>query len=227
MKKHLYISLVFLLISTAASAQTRYQSGLLPSISLTKKLNDTSRINLRVESRQAFFEKTEEEQAEWTYTNVLTDITAVYSHKVGYNSAIAGGYMTRFRDGDVGHRAIQQFTVVQRLDGYRLAHRFSTDQTLMPNEDVTLRLRYRMATELPLQGSSLDPNEFYLKTTAEYLSELQSNTLGHELRIVPVIGYDFTDNNKVEMGLDYRHSSLFTDSPRARYWLKIAWYRAF
>lgn len=208
-------------------SQTRYQSGVLPSLSLTKKLNDTSRINLRVETRQALFEKTQDEPSEWTHTNVLTDITAVYSHKVGYNNAIAGGYMTRFRDGNIGHRAIQQFTMVRRIDGYRLAHRFSTDQTWMPNEDISLRMRYRLASDLPLQGTSLDPNEFYIKASVEYLGELQSGGLGHEVRAVPVIGYDFTDNNKVEMGLDYRHSRLFTDSPRARYWMKIAWFRTF
>jgi hypothetical protein len=227
LKKHVYLSLFLLVLSREAFSQTRYESGLLPSLSLTKNINDTSRINLRVESRQSFFEKTENEPSEWTHTNVLTDITAVYSYKVGYNNALAAGYMTRFRDGTMGHRTIQQFTMVRPIDGYRIAHRFSTDQTWMPKTDISLRMRYRLASDLPLQGTSLDPNEFYLKASVEYLTGLQSGILEHEVRAVPVVGYDFTDNNKVEIGIDYRHSDLFTHSPKARYWFKIAWFRAF
>lgn len=227
MKRHVYIFYFLALLSVEAQAQTSHQAGLLPSLSITKKLNDTSRINLRIESRQSFFAKTENEPSEWAYTPVLTDITAIYSHKVGYNNALAAGYMTRFRDGDVGHRVIQQFTIVRRKESFRIAHRFSTDQSWMPKTDLTLRMRYRLASDFPLQGTSIEPKEFYLKTNVEYIAEWQANKMGHEMRAVPVIGYDFTDDNKVEIGLDYRHSSLFSNSPRAQYWVRIAWFITF
>lgn len=180
-----------------------------------------------METRQVLFNQTKNEKVNWSYFNALTDITAIYSHKLGYNNALAGGYMVRFREGEIGHRSIQQFTIVQRLEGYRLSHRFSTDQTWMPNDPIALRIRYRLASEIPLQGSSLDPKEFYIKASTEYLSQLQDNIVEHEVRLIPVLGYDFTDNNKLEAGLDYRRSSLFTESLRARYWLKIAWFRTF
>ena len=218
--------MVLLCYSTVWS-QTRHQSGILPSISLTKKINKTSRFNLKVETRQSFYDKTKVMKADWSHANILTDITSVYSHKVGYNNSLAGGYMTRFIDGSLGHRTIQRLTIIQKLDGYRLSHRIATDQSWMPDEAIALRLRYRLATELPLQGSSLDHNEYYLKANTEGLAQLQEREAAYEFRIVPALGYQFTDNNKLETGVDLRYSNLFNTEIIGRYWLSIAWFRTF
>ena len=42
---------------------------------------------------------------------------------------------------------------------FRLAHRVATDQTWTGREPVVLRVRYRISAEVPLTGTTVNPNE--------------------------------------------------------------------
>ena len=212
---------IIMVVCCNANAQQSAQLGLLPVINLNASLNDIYKVNFKTESREVLYR---EEASTWQHE--LVDFAAVLSRKVGLNNTLAGGYLFRVRDGNVIHRAIQQFTVNRRLASFRLAHRFSTDQTFEAAEDVEFRLRYRLATQLPLSGQSVDAREFYLKVNNEYLNAFQGDNYDLEIRLVVVVGYEFNDNNKLEIGVDNRFDSFMTEALRTRSWISMSWYYA-
>ena len=122
------------------------------------------------------------------------------------------------------HRTIQQYTIVQRMSGFRLAHRFAADQIFSPSKKPEFRLRYRLTTELPLNGQSADAREFYLKVNNELLNSLQSNEYDMEFRLVPLLGYTITNNHKLEIGPDYRLNRFLQNEAQNRLWLSINWF---
>lgn len=215
-----------MLIGAIAQAQSTYQTGLLPSINLNKKLAHDWRLNCKIESRQALSEGRLSEKKDLAYNYILTDLALIAAKKVGLNNRLAGGYLSRFRNGALIHRLIQQFTLVKRGSGYRLAQRIAADQTFAQNRAISFRFRYRFTIELPLNGQSVNPTEFYLKINHEYLNALQGGNYDLETRLVPLIGYVFTDNNKIECGLDYRLSDFISAPPQHRLWLSLNWYYA-
>lgn len=154
----------------------------------------------------------------------LTDIAVVISKKVGLSNALAGGYLLRIRDGELISRLIQQFTSIQNVGTLRLSHRFVFDQTLQKNEATQFRLRYRLSTQMSLRGQSVDPSELYLKLGNEYLNILQGDDYDLEIRLKAMLGYVFSDDSKVEVGLESRMDSFLQSSLRHRSWLNAAWY---
>jgi len=162
---------------------------------------------------------------------VLSDISMIASRKTGLNTNLGGGYLVRILENQVIHRTIQQFSIVSQYNRFRLAHRFSADQSfnLNPNEEFKLkyvqyRLRYRIAAEFPLNGQSVDAREFYLKINNEYLYGWQNSGNDIEIRIVPIIGYNFVDKSKLELGLDYRLDSFLNATTRNSFWLSVNWF---
>lgn len=74
------------------------------------------------------------------------------------------------------NRAIQQISFSKKYPCFRIAHRIMTDQTFEnneKNENTELRLHYRISSEIPLEGQSIDVKKFYVKTNNEYLNSLQ------------------------------------------------------
>lgn len=208
-------------------AQSTYQFGLLPAVNLNKKLKKDWKFNLKIESRQSLKDGLIGESGDFDYDYVLTDFAFVLSKKVGLNNTLAGGYMIRFRDNDLYHRFIQQFTIVQRFSNFRLGHRLSADQTFSTADASEYRFRYRATVQLPLNGASIDPQEFYLKVNNEYLNAFSQSEYDLEIRLIPFLGYGFTDANKLELGVDYRLDSFLNSDPRNRFWLSMNWYLSF
>jgi hypothetical protein len=68
------------------------------------------------------------------------------------------------------------------------------------------------------------PREFYLKINNEYLYGWHNSDNDIEIRVVPLIGYNFVDKSKLELGLDYRLNSFLYDNPRNSFWLSINWF---
>jgi hypothetical protein len=224
----LNIKLVFLLFLLEFSifpmvlnAQTTFQFGALPALNINRKLKNDWSLNAKIESRQLFLRGEVNGISENKYNYVLTDYSLITAKKVGLNSRIAAGYLIRIEGEEIFHRFIQQFIVVQKFSGFRLAHRFLSDQTYSALEAPDFRLRYRITTELPLNGESVDPGEFYLKVNNEYVNSLQGGEYDLEIRIVPLLGYDLSSNFKLESGLDYRINSFLNQSTRHSYWLSL------
>jgi hypothetical protein len=224
--KHHFLSLVLIwtLVSSAGWAQSRYEFGLLPGINLNSRLKKDWQLNSKLESRQILRSGKFSGISQTKYIYQLTDLSFIAANKIGLNSRLAMGYLVRLEEGEWFHRIIQQYTIIQMLSGYRLAHRISLDQTLGKSESPEFRARYRLTSEIPLNGKSVDPKEFYLKINGELLNSLQSRSYDLEIRIVPILGFDITDRNRIETGLDYRISSFFSLQNEHNFWVSLNWF---
>lgn len=200
-------------------AQGTWELGALPAVNFNKKLQNNWSINGKLESRYLARSGDFNEQILRRNQYVLTDIAFVAAKKIGLNSRVAGGVLARFEDGEFIQRTIQQFVIVQRFRGFRLAHRFVTDQTFSPSEATEWRMRYRISTEIPLNGEALDVNEFYLKLNHEYLNSFQNSDYDLELRVIPLLGYGLSEHLKIETGLDYRLDSFIGGAAEHTYWM--------
>jgi hypothetical protein len=214
-------TLVFLLLDGQAWGQGAYQLGLLPALNVNKKLGNSWSLNSKLEARQVLRSRAEEGTVDRRYAYVLTDLSLIAARRVGLDSRIAGGYLMRLEDGSVAHRFIQQFIVVQRRSGYRLAHRFVSDQTFTPREAAQIRLRYRITPEIPLEGQAVDPGEFYLKLNNEYVNSLQASEYDLEIRLVPLLGRDLSKGLKLEAGLDYRIDGFLDNNTAQDWWITV------
>lgn len=195
--------------------------GGLPSLNFNKKLKNDWSLNSKIESRLLFQRGEINGDVDKNFNYVLTDFSLIGAKKIGLNSRIAVGYLIRFEEGVLNHRFIQQYVIVQKLSGFRLAHRFLSDQTFSASEEPEFRLRYRLTSELPLNGESVDPGEYYLKINNEYINSLQAMEYDLEIRLIPLIGYDISERFKIETGLDYRVNSFLTNNTRHSYWMTL------
>lgn len=223
-KFQLFIFIVCLQFTQTVSAQSTYQFGALPLVNLNAKLKSNWSLNAKIESRQLFQSGEFNGSIHNKYKYVLTDFTLIAAKKIGLNSRLAGGYLIRFKEGIFVHRLIQQYIIIQNTTNLRLAHRFLSDQTFSNNEKPTFRLRYRLSTEIPLSGESVDPREFYLKLNHEYLNSLKDSEYDLEIRFVPMLGYSITNKYKLEFGLDYRVNSFLNNIPRHSFWTSLKFY---
>jgi len=211
-------------VSQALMAQHIYRLGVIPGININKKLNQDFRLNLKSELR---FLTTEGEFSHSSRNEIAFntgDFSVNASRKTGVSSTFAVGYLFRIREGQFHHRVIQQFTRVSNFDAFRLAHRFSSDQTFYPDESPQYRIRYRISSDFALNGQSVDARELYLKINHEYVYAIQDRATDLEIRAVPVLGFAISDNNKLESGLDYRINGFVEDKTRSSFWLLLNWY---
>ncbi len=204
-----------------AHAQGAYQFGMLPAVNVNGKLNKGWSVNTKIESRQLLQRGDAEGGVSREYAYLLTDLSLIVARKVGLNTRLAGGYLIRFEDGGVVHRFIQQYIQVQQLGGSRLAHRVVCDQTFSSVEEAAFRLRYRITSEIPLDGKVVDPGEFYLKLNNEYLNSLQASEYDLQIRLVPLLGYDLRHSFKIEAGLDYRVDGFLHNSATHELWMTL------
>lgn len=213
--------MVLMQFKNSALAQHAHQFGGLPSLNLNAKLKKDWSLNAKIEARHLFLSRSSNGIVNTNYKYVLTDFSILAAKKVGLNSRLAAGYLIRLEDGELFHRLIQQYTIVQKLSGFRLAHRFLADQTFSSSEDPDFRIRYRITLEIPLNGESIDTREFYIRINNEYINSLQSLKYDLQIRLIPLLGYSITDNFKMELGMDYRVDSFFDNKTRHSYWVAL------
>ena len=107
---------------------------------------------------------------------------------------------------------------------FRIAQRFLVDQTINVNSPIEIRFRYRMTFELPLNGRSIDSKEWYLKLNNEFLNFYENKKYNLEFRSSPLVGFKFSDQNKLEFGLDYRDESVLYKMSKHQFWLSLNWF---
>ncbi len=180
-------------------------------------------MNFKTEARHIFQEKTDN-VVNRRQEYIHTDFSLIAAKKVGIGNKLSVGFLARVRPNDIHKRFIQQYTLVRNYDGYRMAHRFASDQTLEIKNRVEVRFRYRTTFEIPLQGKSVDFKEFYLKVNHEILNRFENNSYDLGLRVIPLLGYKYTDKSKLEFGLDYRLNSFLKSGPNHTSWVSINWY---
>lgn len=223
MKYGLLICCVGLIIFEL-SAQSSYQLGTLPSVNVNRKLQKDWSLNVKLESRQVYQKGEFSGDAERGFDYQLTDLTIVGAKKVGFYSRVGAGYLLRFRDGKLIQRANQQFNYTKQYDKFRLSHRLMSDQTFFADMAPEFRFRYRISAQRPLNGTSLDLREFYLKFNNEYVNSWQESDYDLEIRLVPMLAFSINKQNKVEVGLDYRIGSFIKSDARNSFWLAINWF---
>ncbi len=213
--------MLLLALCPSALWSQRVESGLLPSLNINKKLPSDWSLNLRLESRQQL---SDSEDPDAGYAYLLTDMALAGAKKISANTTLAGGYLIRIRPGANANRFFQQITWVRRYPGLALGHRISTDQTLASGEATVWRLRYRLASEIPLSGQSLDAGEFFLRLGNEYLNALEAGQYELELRGLVFPGYAVGSNSKLELGLDYRLGDLLSGKPENTFWIGLNYF---
>ena len=222
--RRFWIIIVVICLSNNLFAQSTYRYGTLPSLNLSKKLKNGWKLDSEIESRQRFRRGTFGEGITDRFKHERVDVALVAAKKVGLNNKIAGGYMIRLTEEKPRHRVMEQLTLVQVFNAFRMAHRIAADQTFGGEDPLEVRLRYRIGVEFPLNGLFVDPNEFYFKITHEYLNKFSEGEYDLEARLVPTLGYLITDTNKVELAIDYRVDSFIDGGGANNFWLGMNWY---
>jgi hypothetical protein len=215
---------IILISSKHICAQTQTRAGFLPSINYNHKIDKLYELNFKLESRHFVFEDNTSESSNFEYDYSLSDVSALIGRKVGLNSKIVLGILTRIEPEAVSYRTIQQFIFQTKIENFRVAHRIAADQTFSPIESTEFRLRYRLSAEIPLSGLKVDVKEFYFKFNTEALNSIQDNAYDLELRAVPNMGYVINERHKIELGLDNRFVSFIDNQTRFTSWITINWF---
>lgn len=226
MRPVLFITFLFIIIAQASFAQNRF--GIMPQINIDFKIGDAWKANSKLENRQILYQNPYDGvggRAEFE----RTDLDLIITRNKGNLKGLGAGYMIRRHDADGSflHRFIQQYSFSRELTGLNLAHRFRTDQSLEKNEATQYRLRYRISLEKPLNGLAVDPKEYYLKFSNEYVGILKDQQGNLEIRGAASLGYNLSDNTQLETGFDYRAENLIKSTTEHLIWLTIGFYHSF
>lgn len=218
--------LVFIILISLQNicAQTQTRVGFLPTVNYNHEINKMYELNLRLESRHFIYNDNASQSSNFQYDYSLSDISALVGRKVGLNSKVVLGFLTRVEPNALSYRTMQQFIFKTKIDNFRVAHRIATDQTFSSSESTEFRLRYRLSTEIPLSGLKVDVKEFYFKFNTEALNSIQDSEYDLELRAVPNIGYKINEQHKIELGLDNRFVSFIDNQTRITSWITINWF---
>lgn len=220
----LLVVLIILMGSKHGGAQTQTRAGFLPSINYNHALNKKYEVNVKLESRHFVFEDNTSQNSNFKYRYSLTDVSALVGRKVGLNSKVVLGFLTRLGPVTTSYRSIQQFIFQTKIGNFRVANRIAADQTFSSIQAAEFRLRYRVSAEIPLSGIKLDVKEFYFKFNTEALNSIQDSEYDLELRVVPSLGYVINEHHKIELGLDNRFGSFIDNQTRYTSWMTINWF---
>lgn len=215
------IYLVVLLIASSFlvnQAQSNYQMGFLPSLNVNKKLPRDWSLHFKAESRQSLY------QEDFAYKYLQTDLALMAATRIRLNTRVTVGYLLRTDGENIKNRAIQQLSFARRNPFFTLAHRVAMDQTFSSAEATEFRFRYRLSSEIPLEGQFLDTREFFLKVSNEYLNSFQESDYDLEIRGGAYMGYTLFPSSKIELGVDYRADSFINNATRNRLWLGLNFY---
>lgn len=221
-----YIVIIVALVYAPLTALTQesYVAGTLTQVNLNVRLGKKYKLNTKLEARQIFSEKEISKSRKNKFRYERTDLHFVFTRKISADNTIGAGYLVRLEEGELAHRFIQQFNSVREYDKLTLAHRIVLDETFRKDEPAVIRLRYRIGFEKSLNGNAIDPREFYLKMNNEYLGIWSKPNTDLEIRASLALGYNATDNNKVEIGLEYRTNEFYESANAQQFWVTIAWF---
>jgi hypothetical protein len=215
---------LFVLTNATAFGQASYKAGTIPQLNVNVKVAENWKLNTKLEARQIFREKQPEAPLNQQLKYERTDLSWVLTKKISADNTIGGGYLARLEDGQFTHRLIQQFSSVKELEVFIIAHRVVLDETFSDGSPPEFRLRYRFGGETPLSGRQIDPKEFYGKVNNEYLGLWSDKEADLEIRASLALGYNATDDNKIELGLEYRVNGFSQVVRSQQIWLTIGWF---
>jgi hypothetical protein len=224
MGKVLVVTSLLMVGAIPAFSQDRYIAGTLPQINVNFSLTNKIKLNTKLESRQILAERKLNEAGKNQFRYERTDLALVLTKKISINSTLGGGYLIRLEDHQFVHRFIQQANLVNNLDLVTVAHRLVFDETFQQDEPVVIRFRYRLGLEKALNGRQIDPKELYVKFTNEYLGSWATSKTDLEIRASLALGYNAADDNKIELGVEYRVNEFDQLNKAHQYWTTIGWF---
>lgn len=220
--KNLLLILLFV-ISLNAVSQNDFNFGFYPKLNVSYKTDKNLKLSTKIESGQLFYNQSGIVK-DWDYSYEFTEISLFASTKIYSNSSLNFGYMSKIDEGILSHRLIEQFTLAKNFESFRLGHRFAADQSFKSFDDIRLRLRYRISFETALSGQNIDPKEYYLKFSNEYLYSIKKDKTNFEIRLSPAIGREINKKNKIEYAFDYRYGKLLDKFSASTLWFRVAFY---
>ncbi|MGM0480117.1 MAG: DUF2490 domain-containing protein [Bacteroidota bacterium] len=214
---------IFHLFALSAWTQRSY-FGVFPEFALNYNAFNYWKFTSKIESQHVLFSDDQEVTKRWGYRHERTDLQVFASRKMTARTSFAAGYQYRINDGSGNtHRAIQQWAGLSYLRHYRLGHRIRADQTFL-DDQIDWRLRYRISSDIALQGQKLDPGELYILLSEEMIGELSEGTINLENRLVAGLGRYFMNKQKLEISVDYRLDPIIHSPQRNRIWVKLSFY---
>lgn len=215
--------LVALTISFASHSQRTYV-GFFPEAAVSKKVGESWKLTGKIESQHILFSNDAISNNEWGYEHDRTDLQFFVARNLTLRTKGALGYQFRIEGkGKNSHRTIQQIGWLSNFRNYRLGHRVRADQTFF-EEGVSWRMRYRISSDIPINGQVLDPGENYLIASNELIAEYFESEINLENRLVAGIGWYFKNKQKLELSIDYRLDPIVSSPQRNRIWTKVSFY---
>ena len=224
MKRHLLFFILGALLSTAIYAQGSYEIGTIPKFNFGTKLSKVYSLDVELAPRFEAIAGDFDGNSETDIFFSLLDVTTILNRTVGVDAKLGFGYLARFEEDRIVHRLLQQYAFTNPYFGFRLGHRFRIDETFRPDEDFEFRARYRLSSDISINGEFIDPGEIYIKVSNEYVGSFQGDDTDLEIRLIPALGYYLNDDNKVELGVDYRIDSFLDSTANHRFWLSIGYF---
>lgn len=202
-------------------------TGIFPELSITKKISQLNRLNFKIENQEVIFDNRDSSLDNPQFTHYRTDVMFFFDRSIRPGVSVAMGIFHRFQENEDGNRIIQQLALLQRMRNLRINHRFRTDQTFTRYQELEVRFRYRFSAEIPMNGVTVDPGEFYLVISEEPIFSQKAGEFEIENRIALALGKLFNKNEKLEWAVDYRTDGFIQEGFRTRLWGKISYYYNF
>lgn len=203
-----------LLCTLAALGQENFTGYLQPSAAVSYKLSPRFSQNASLKQRTFFFR-----ESEGQLRARQIDAVVFTQYRIGTNTSTSFGLLYRFRnifEPEMGDevRLSQQFNVALRPSALRIGHRVRSEQRLFSGQTIH-RFRYRLALDGPLQGEQSDVGEAYWVGSLEpLLSAGRGMSPEYDFRLTAWIGYRISQNQKLQMGPEFRWENFFGDLER-------------
>ncbi len=215
------LSILFLFLAFLSRGQNNFESGIKPKIGLNTKYKKFKFQGVYA-SNHRFYKSIGNEYNINEYKHKKSELTLIATHKLSVFSKLGIGYQYDFVN--KAHTIIQQYTNTHK--GYRFiyGHRMRTDQQFKDGEISRLRVRYRFSLTNPLNGTSLDEKEFYLKYTIEniYINKTGKSDLENQNSLA--LGFYISGSDKIELGALMKSGQLLSTYQKFQLWGTVNWY---
>jgi len=200
-KNLIYLLLWFICFSS--KAQGHFVALGESSFAVNHKVSKNYTANFATRSRYFLYRN-----AAIQYHQQQIDIFHFSTFKLDFSHDLSFGIYYRNRDlfeaGSDELRFTQQFNYKKQRLGVRYGHRFRAEQRILDTKTI-FRQRYRFAVDFPLNGEKLDIGEPYFIGALEGLLSLSKpDTPEIDQRTTAQIGWQLTENLKLQTGLEYR-----------------------
>lgn len=212
-----YIVLIFICFSLNIFGQSNTKAGWLPKVNVSSKISSKIKWVHSIETKELIYDN------DVTFQHNAIDVSSVFSVKTNLNNSLNLGYVVRLKQQKLIHKFIQQFNIIHSYNALKIGHRFGFEQYYTNNKKPNYKVRYRTALLRALNGDRIDIKEYYFKFNNELLWNFNKKDL--EIRVTPYLGYQLTQKNKIELGIDYRLNKFINNNnTENNFLIRTTWY---